>query len=75
MIFVFVLCFILFLCLSLLLRPLILSISTYAWLLVLVLLLRVFVGSPLKIFFCYLLFLYLPMMCINFHAQHMTQQE
>nr|WAN40706.1 E5 protein [human papillomavirus 58] len=72
---IFLVCFILFLCLCIFLRPLVLSISIYAWLLVLVLLLWVSVGSALRIFFCYLIFLYIPMMCINFHAQYLTQQD
>nr|AEI61515.1 early protein E5 [human papillomavirus 52]AEI61523.1 early protein E5 [human papillomavirus 52] len=71
----FVFCFILLMVLCAVLRPLLLSISVYAQVLVLVLLLWVSIGSPFKVFCFYLLFLYFPMFCIHCHAQYLAQLQ
>nr|AEI61843.1 early protein E5 [human papillomavirus 67]BCU08896.1 E5 protein [human papillomavirus 67]BDD37760.1 E5 protein [human papillomavirus 67] len=69
---IFVFVFVLLLCFCIVLRPLLLSIYVYALLLVLVLVLWGFIGSPLRVFLAYLIFLYLPMMCIHLHAQYIV---
>ncbi|AAA46938.1 E5 ORF from 3863 to 4099; putative, partial [Human papillomavirus 16] len=57
------------LCVCLLIRPLLLSVSTYTSLIILVLLLWITAASAFRCFIVYIIFVYIPLFLIHTHAR------
>nr|QNM64998.1 E5 [human papillomavirus 31]QNM67110.1 E5 [human papillomavirus 31] len=70
----FLLCFCVLLFVCLVIRPLVLSVSVYATLLLLIVVLWVIATSPLRCFCIYFVFIYIPLFVIHTHASILSQQ-